>query len=85
MEKEITSIGSLIENLNQDIGDYDEDVWFRGEACFDWKLLPGIFRSSKKISEEILLTRFKQSASMLIDTSPKSDFDWMFLIQTLSK
>ena len=81
MEKEITSIGSLIENLNEDIGDYDEDVWFRGEACFDWKLLPGIFRSEKKISEEILLTRFRQSASMLIDTSPKSDFDWMFLMQ----
>ena len=81
MEKEIKSIGSLIENLNEDIGDYDEDVWFRGEACFDWKLLPGIFRSEKKISEEILLTRFRQSASMLIDTSPKSDFDWMFLMQ----
>lgn len=39
MEKEITSIGSLIEILKEDIGNYDEDVWFRGEACFDWKLV----------------------------------------------
>lgn len=56
MEKEITSIGSLIEILKEDIGNYDEDVWFRGEACFDWKLLPGLYRNNN-LSEEILLTR----------------------------
>lgn len=80
MEKDITSIGKLIEILKEDIDDYDEDIWFRGEACFDWTLLPGIYRSGN-LSEEILLTRFKQSASMLIDTRPNNNFDWLFLMQ----
>lgn len=80
MERDITSIGSLIDILREDIGDYDEDVWFRGEACIDWKLLPGLYRNGN-LSEEILLTRFRQSASMLIDTSPNNNFDWLFLMQ----
>lgn len=80
MERDITSIGSLIDILREDIGDYDEDVWFRGEACLDWTLLPGLYRNGN-LSEEILLTRFRQSASMLIDTSPNNNFDWLFLMQ----
>lgn len=80
MEKVITSIGSLIDILKEDIGNYDEDIWFRGEACFDWKLLPGLYRNNN-LSEEILLTRFKQSASMLINTNPNNNFDWLFLMQ----
>ncbi|BFO67051.1 FRG domain-containing protein [Chryseobacterium sp. KCF3-3] len=81
MEKEVNSLSELITILRDDIGTYIEDVWFRGQSNFDWQLMPGIFRYSTDISETSLLTRFKQSASLLIDTSPKDDFDWLFLMQ----
>lgn len=81
MIKDINSVSDLLSILKEDIGEYDEDIWFRGQGEFDWKLTPGIFRFSNKYSETTLLTRFKQSASLLIDTSPKDDFDWMFLMQ----
>jgi len=80
-EKIITSISNLIEFLRDDISDYDEDIWFRGQSDFNWKLEPGIFRCSQKMSESSLLTRFKQSAAMLTNSFPKSDFDWLFLMQ----
>ncbi len=81
MIKIINSISELLGHLQNDIGTYDEDIWFRGQGHFDWKLTPGVFRFSDKYSETTLLTRFKQSASLLIDTSPKDDFDWLFLMQ----
>lgn len=81
MTKEIKSISELLNILQEDIGSYNEDVWYRGQGSVDWQLVPGIFRYSTKYSETSLLTRFKQSASLLIDTSPKDDFDWLFLMQ----
>ena len=80
-EKTISTLSELTDNLRADIGAYDEDVWYRGQSDFKWKLSPGIFRYSDDVSELTLMTRFKQSASLLIDTSPKDDFDWMFLMQ----
>ncbi len=81
IQKSITSVSSLIDFLNLDISDYDEDVWFRGQSEFDWSLSPGLLRINQNIAESSLLTRFKQSAAMLIDKSPKNDFDWFFLMQ----
>lgn len=80
-QKEITNISSLIDLLSKDISNYEEDVWFRGHSEFIWSLSPGLLRFNQSITEGTLLTRFKQSAAMLIDTSPKSDFDWLFLMQ----
>ncbi len=81
MTKEINSISELLKNLVDDLGSYDEDIWFRGQSDFKWNLFPGLFRFSEGPSESILLTRFKQSAALLLDTSPKDDFDWLFLMQ----
>ncbi len=81
MVKEINSISELLKNLVDDLGSYDEDIWFRGQFDFNWKLCPGIFRFTLGPSESNLLTRFKQSASLLLETSPKDNFDWLFLMQ----
>jgi len=80
-EKIISNIKDLTEILQTDIEDYDQDVWYRGQSNFEWKLNPGIFRYSDEVSELTLMTRFKQSASLLINTNPKDDFEWMFLMQ----
>lgn len=81
MEKTISSIGELIEILKTDYSSYAEDLWYRGQSNFDWKLSPGLIRLTEAPSEGTLLTRFKQSAGMLINVSPKDDFDWLFLMQ----
>lgn len=81
MEKEIKSVGDLIEILKTDYSDFSEDIWYRGQSDFDWKLSPGLVRLTEPPSEGALLTRFKQSAAMLTDGSPKNDFDWLFLMQ----
>ncbi|RZM25098.1 MAG: FRG domain-containing protein [Pedobacter sp.] len=81
MEKSISSIGELIEILKTDYSDYNEDLWYRGQSNFEWQLSPGLIRLTEAPSEGALLTRFKQSAGMLINVSPKDEFDWLFLMQ----
>ena len=81
MTKEINNISELLKHLVEDLGEYDEDIWFRGQSDSTWKLSPGLFRFSVGPSESTLLTKFKQSAAFLLDKSPKDDFDWLFLMQ----
>ncbi|MEL7589536.1 MAG: FRG domain-containing protein [Prolixibacteraceae bacterium] len=81
MSRTISSIGDLIEALKADFGGFNEDIWFRGHSNFNWKLSPGLMRLADAPSEGTLLTRFKQSAGMLISARPKDDFDWLFLMQ----
>lgn len=81
MSNEINSISDLIEILKLDFESFNEDIWFRGQSDYGWELSPGLMRLAEAPSEGTLLTRFKQSAGMLINTSPKDDFDWLFLMQ----
>jgi hypothetical protein len=81
MIKEIKSLNGLIEILKDDNSGYADDVWYRGQGNFEWKLSPGLLRFKDAPSESTLLARFKQSAAMLIDRHPENDFDWLFLMQ----
>jgi len=77
----IKSISDLVNNLKRDFGKYDSPIWFRGQSRSNWKLLPNYLRLKKPPSELSLLTKFKQNAVMLLDKSPKDNFDWLFLMQ----
>lgn len=79
--KEINNVSELIEVLKADNSGYEGDIWYRGQSDKDWTLSPGLLRLKGAMSEGSFLTRFKQSAAMLIDRHPKDDFDWMFLMQ----
>lgn len=79
--KEITSIGSLLDALNEDNDGYVGSVWYRGQDDADWPLAPGYVRLDTPPSEATLLKRFKQSAAMLIGSAPRDSFDWLFLMQ----
>ena len=81
MTDEINDVGTLIEILRTHNTSFDEDVWYRGQSSFDWTLSPGLMRFNNPPSEGTLLTRFKQSAGMLINATPKNNFDWLFLMQ----
>lgn len=78
---EINSVQELLERLEEIRKDQDQSIWYRGQGSKDWPLTPYYLRLDGKQSESTLLKRFKQSAAMLIDTSPKESFDWLFLMQ----
>lgn len=80
-EREIMSVQSLLEALGEDNGGYAGAVWYRGQTQSDWDLTPGYVRLKTPPSEATLLKRFKQSAAMLIEKTPKESFDWLFLMQ----
>jgi hypothetical protein len=79
--REITSIGSLLDALSEDNHKRAGAVWYRGQQSAEWKLEPGYVRLNASVPEATLLKKFKQSAAMLISTSPHDSFDWLFLMQ----
>lgn len=81
MHGEIKTIGELLLILKGITSSFDEDIWFRGQSNFSWGLSPGLLRLAAPSSESSLLSRFKQSAAMLIKDSTKDNFDWLFLMQ----
>lgn len=83
-DSSIESVGSLIEQLTSHIGTYEGPVWYRGQSDATWRLEPKLLRSSPPRSESHLLNRFKQNAALLLSQQPKSDFDWLFLMQHYS-
>lgn len=82
IEREIKSIAEFVEALRLDQSPDGATTWYRGHANSEWKLLPGLMRTTSRPSESTLLSRFKQSAAMLTDRlPPNSSFDWTFLMQ----
>jgi len=80
---EINTVQDLLEELakHQKSQNENHSTWYRGQASKEWKLIPCYLRSERIQPESSLLTRFKQSAAMLLDSSPKQSFDWLFLMQ----
>lgn len=78
---DINSVGELIFRLDEHIGDFAGPVWFRGQANSAWNLESKLMRLDPKPSESYFLNRFKQDASIIIGHNPKSEFEWLFLMQ----
>jgi hypothetical protein len=56
--------------------------WFRGHRCQEWKLQPSIFRDPFQLSHESTLSsRFRQNAAQFLPQIPKTEWDWLFLMQ----
>jgi hypothetical protein len=77
----ICSIQDLLEAISERKTSDDNIFWYRGQSNKTWGLLPTMLRSNLRCSEETLVTRFKQNASMLIGDKPNTYFDWLFLMQ----
>ncbi len=80
-QKNINSLADLLKHLKKDTADYHGQIWFRGQNVSSWKLQPSFLRKDKNVSEFTLITRFKQNASLLIDRTPNTYFDWLFQMQ----
>lgn len=79
--KKIKSIADLLRYLKRDTKDYEGQIWFRGQSVSSWTLQPSFARKKKNTSEFTVISRFKQNASLLIDKTPHSYFDWLFQMQ----
>lgn len=77
----IKSLTDLVVALREDLDGYSDPVWYRGHSKHDWKLVPGFHRLQKPASENDLINKFRQNANLLVEQSPKSGFDWLFVMQ----
>ena len=77
----ISSIAELTEAISVAAENYDGPIWYRGQINHSWSLLPGFYRGTGKLTEHSLLTKFRQSATMLIERPAQDPFEWMFLMQ----
>lgn len=56
--------------------------WFRGQANASWDIVPSLARAPYRIDgEKALIKRFRQNAYSLLPSPPKTDWEWMFLMQ----
>jgi hypothetical protein len=81
LSNSISSISDLIESIKIEREGSSKAIWFRGQSSASWTLLPSLLRKDFRMSESTLLTRFKQSAAMLMARRPETPFDWIFLMQ----
>src|SRR4051812_45507677 len=77
----IRSLTDLVAALRDDLRGHTGPVWYRGHSKHDWKLVPGFHRLKKPASETGLINKFRQNANLLVEQPPKSDFDWLFVMQ----
>jgi hypothetical protein len=56
--------------------------WFRGQANVGWNVVPSLARPPHRIdAEQALIKRFRQNAYALLPNPPKTNWEWMFLMQ----
>lgn len=57
-------------------------IWFRGQASKKWKLVPSLARKNKHLkAENALVKRFMQNATPYLESHPREEWEWMFLMQ----
>jgi len=81
-DRNISSVGELVDRLRSDLTGYSGPVWFRGKGQETWHLEPKLLRNAPAGTLEThFINRFKQNASFLLERTPASEFDWLFLMQ----
>ncbi len=76
---DITSIFDLIDVLG---GSSTKASWYRGHSEVDWSLLPKLAREPDGLKREGDITsRFRQSASLLLQPRPRTDWEWLTVMQ----
>jgi hypothetical protein len=81
---EDSGVVESVADLIAAIGDLQLDgtIWFRGHGKASYQLIPSLARSPESIKAELaLFKRFRQNASPYLQAEPKSDWDWMFIMQ----
>lgn len=80
-DRTIRSVAQMLAALKQQ-SKPKQLTWFRGHARKDWVLVPGLARIPKHLeAENALLKRFMQNATPHVDSPPRNEWEWMFLMQ----
>jgi hypothetical protein len=80
-DRNISSIGELLTLLTADRTQNGETpFWYRGQTNSNWNLQPKFLRGVNRPEWDII-GRFQQNATLLVERTPATDFDWLFLIQ----
>ena len=80
----IHTIGELVQLLSRHSDGYAGPIWFRGHADQSWHLEPKLLRPPPKPPETHLFNRFKQNSLLLLPERPRTDYEWLFLMQHYS-
>ncbi len=59
-----------------------KEIWFRGQGCRKYHLLPALYREKDQkfhYDEGTLFERFRVLAAPYVRRSPVDDWDWYFL------
>ena len=79
--KSVKSVAALLKKLPTLVRP-DDMVWFRGEASLSFKLLPTVCRPPCSLDkEQALIKRFRQNASPFLNSIPRTEWEWLFLMQ----
>ncbi|MFB3779472.1 MAG: FRG domain-containing protein [Bryobacteraceae bacterium] len=80
-DRVIESVADMLSALRQQVKP-KHLIWYRGHARRNWRLVPGLARVPKHLSaENALIKRFMQNAMPHIETPPRDEWEWMFLMQ----
>jgi len=80
-DREVLTIGDLLRLLTTDRNQNGEaPIWYRGQTNAAWNLQPKFLRGANRPEWDII-GRFQQNATLLVERTPATDFDWLFLIQ----
>ena len=81
-ELDIHSIADLAEAISETTDSCDGPIWNRGHGNDSWPLIPAFYSyDPPRRSEQALLTKFRQSATMPVDRPALDSFECMFLMQ----
>jgi len=78
---EIVNLSDLISKLKETITPEMGPIWFRGHRNKDWNLKPMIFRESELHTEIEYMKKFKQDATLLLESKSYKDFEWLFIMR----
>jgi hypothetical protein len=80
-DRNIRSVAQMLTALKQQAKS-KEMIWFRGHGIKTWELLPSLARNPLHLNaENAIIKRFMQNATQHIDTPPRVEWEWMFLMQ----
>jgi len=80
-DRKIKSVRDALVALDkQTVG--NRPIWFRGQSKSEWELVPQLGREKKYATAEMALIKgFRQNAVPHMTDRPKSEWEWLFLMQ----
>lgn len=83
---EVENLKDFVAEINSEYNSNNRVFWFRGHSKdVSYKLLPSLYRpdyiGKADYYENMFLNTFKARAISILDSKPKTDLEWFFLMQ----